>query len=435
MALAASLIPGYKYRIISGDHEDMLVTIMSNKPFPDDDPQGRQRKVETLDPYGRIRYVLPRQLEGPVSETPVAPLPKAAAAPVVPQPIVDRIELPAPQIDASYVLDPITDPMDDRLDHLRPRPSKVRRYINRIMPNGQTDVEFLLTFTNEFYRQRNEGRPANIMLMGDTQSGKTLLVEVIAVLWSEVLADEQRKAGVPVTFTKPMPIWTLSGSSGVTDYDLFGSPTTYTDPTTGKDMLIHLPGILELAARIGGILYVDECNALGERVTSTLHPATDHRHEFTNRFKPVWKHGQFMPETISMSLDSWVIGTYNEGNYRGMMQMNEAFTNRFRHIEWGYDEAVEAQLIKSSPAIRLLGQKLRLARAGNQLKTPCGTAALMRLEEDIKTFGIVMGISIFKGMFQPGERPVVDSIIEDGSILVALEEERRQASMEQSNTF
>jgi hypothetical protein len=45
----------------------------------------------------------------------------------------------------------------------------------------------------------NEGRPANIMLKGMTQSGKTMMVEVLAVLWAEKMA------------TPPMPIFTLSG--------------------------------------------------------------------------------------------------------------------------------------------------------------------------------------------------------------------------------
>ena len=98
----------------------------------------------------------------------------------------------------SHAINPITDPMDPRLDHLRPVRAKVRRYLNRVMANGMTDIEFLLTFTNDDYRAKNEGRPANIMLKGDTQSGKTFLVEVLAVAWADAM-------GLP----KPMPIFTL----------------------------------------------------------------------------------------------------------------------------------------------------------------------------------------------------------------------------------
>jgi MoxR-like ATPase len=276
-----------------------------------------------------------------------------------------------------------------------------------------SDVEFLLNFTTDAYRAKNEGRPANIMLKGDTQGGKTFLVEVLAVKWAEAM-------GLP----KPMPIFTLSGSSGITDYDLYGQTTSYTDPMTGREMLVWLPGMADLAAQVGGILYLDEVNAMGERVTSSLHPLTDHRHHFINRNKPVFKGGQFMPDAVTADLDLWIIGTYNEG-YRGMGEMNEAFINRFRHLVWDYDQEVEQKLIPS-PAIRLLGDALRTARSANQVRTPVGTAALQRVQEDVDAFGIAAAMEVFTGMFKPNERPVVQSIIEDRSIFLMLQEEARQ---------
>ena len=166
--------------------------------------------------------------------------------------------------------------MDPRLDHLRPNTQKVAQYVNRTMPNGMTDVQFFLQFTGEAHRRENQGRPANIMLKGDTQGGKTFLVEVLAVAWAKMLG-----------YPKPMPIFTLSGSSGVTDFDLFGQAAPYVDPDTGGEHIVWLPGVVDLAAKVGGILYLDECNALGERVTTSLHPVVDHRHTFTNRNKPV----------------------------------------------------------------------------------------------------------------------------------------------------
>jgi MoxR-like ATPase len=313
----------------------------------------------------------------------------------------------------TFAVTPITDPMDIRLDHLRPSKAKVKQYLSRTMDNGMSDVDFLLTFTSDAYRAKNEGRPANVMLKGDTQSGKTFLVEVLAVAWAE-------KMGLP----KPMPIFTLSGSSGITDYDLFGQTTSYTDPVTGIEALVWLPGLVDLASFVGGILYLDEINAFSERVTSSLHPLTDHRHHFINRNKPVYKNGQFMPDAVTADLDLWIIGTYNEG-YRGMSEMNEAFINRFRHICWGYDDAVESKLITSS-AIRLLGEALRTARQANQVRTPVGTAALQRAQEDVHTFGVALGMQVFTGMFKPNERPIVQSIIEDRSIFMLLQEELRQ---------
>lgn len=423
MALAASLIPGFQYRIIGGALEGEVVTIVDNTPFPDGDPEGRQRKVTVLSPEGDTYYILPRLLE----VRPVGMVGQSEDdAPIVPEPAVAHVEVPVPAVvnlpvvgdvvAGDLALNPITDPMDSRLDHLRPSKAKVKRYVSRTMANGMTDIDFLLTFASDHYRGTNEGRPANTALKGDTQSGKTMLVEVLAVKWSEMM-------GLP----KPMPVFTLSGSSGITDFDLFGQTTSYTD-ANGRERLVWLPGVVELACKVGGILYLDEWNAMGERVNSSLHPVTDHRHQFINRNKAVWRNGQFMPEVVTASLDLWVIATYNEG-YSGMAKVGEAINNRFNTLRWGYDKEVEAKLIKS-PAIRLLGDHLRMAREKNSLRTPVGTSALERAEYAVEAFGPVAGLSVLVGMFPANEQAVVEAIIEDRSIIIALNEEIRQARIE-----
>jgi hypothetical protein len=167
---------------------------------------------------------------------------------------------------------------------------------------------------------------------------------------------------------------------------------------------------------------------MGERVTSSLFPLLDHRHHFINRNKPVLKGGQFMPEAVTASLDLWIIATYNEG-YRGMSDMNEAILNRFKHLMWDYDDAVESKLIKS-PTVRLLGEALRTARKANKLRTPVGTSALQGLERDVAAFGAEMGLNVLVGLFKANERDVVSSIIEDRSIIVLLNEELKQAEIE-----
>ena len=404
MAKAPGLIPGFSYRIKSGMFEGDSVEILDNTPILDGLPN--QRKVLVQHSEGEM-YVLPRMLDdAPISQTPTTKAPVTKAKPAALAADVVTIPAVSPEVLVADAIDPITDPMDPRLDHLRPSRSRVRRYISRTMPNGMSDVDFLLSFASDAYRAENEGRPANIMLKGDTQSGKTILVEVLAIAWADAM-------GLP----KPMPIFTLSGSSGVTDYDLFGQPTTY------QNRLVFLPGVVDLAARCGGILYLDECNAMGERVTSSLHPLCDSRHHFVNRNKPVEKGGMIMPEVVSASLDLWIVGTYNEG-YRGMGDMNEAFLNRFRHLTWGYNSDVEKALVTSA-AILILGERLRTARGKGVLRTPVGTAALQRVEADCKTFGPEMGLSIFLGLFKPMERPQVEDIINDASIIILLNEESK----------
>ena len=217
MAQAPALLPGYQYRVLpnGGDLAGETVTILDNNTFPDSDP--RRRKV-TVDHDGETVYLLPRVIEDlPVTMSapvalPTAPMWAAVASAFVPT-IVDNTHNEAP-VSTIGALAPITDPMDPRLDHLRPKRSKVRKYKTRMMPNGMTDVEHFLTYTTDPWREVNEGRPASFVLKGDTQSGKTVLVEKLAVEWSEMMG-----------YPKPMPIFTLSGSAGVTDYDLFGQTT------------------------------------------------------------------------------------------------------------------------------------------------------------------------------------------------------------------
>lgn len=436
MAKAAALLPGFQYTVLSGLLEGEIVTIRDNTTFPDDHPL--RRKVTILTPSGDETYILPRLLaDNPVGSVqempehnaavrtiqrrnPVATSVEVEDTPTLPPPVQIQPVVSPRRIQTS---DPIVDPMDPRLDHFRPSPSKVRRYVSREFGggdglDGMNDIDFLLTFASDDYRAENEGRPSNVMLKGDSQSGKTFVVEVLAVEWA-------KKLGLP----KPLPIFTLSGSSGITDFDLFGQTTSYSDED--GERLVWLPGIVDLAARVGGILYLDEVNAMGERVTSSLHPLCDHRHLFLNRNKAVEVGGQFMPETVVGSLDLWVIGTYNEG-YRGMGEMNEAFINRFRHIKWDYDKAVEAKLVRS-PSIRLLADRLRTARRAKKLRTPVGTSALQRLERDVSSFGPQVALAVFIGMFKDNERPIVEEIVNDGSVEIGLGEEVRQAAQEDAS--
>jgi MoxR-like ATPase len=440
MARAHFLIPGFQYRVTSGLLAEEIVTVVDNHPFPDSDPPDVRRKITVRFSDGTVDYMLPRMLsDEPMGIDSPAIQGAAVAAPVqsVEDEVIEPVEATvlASTADQAVIINPVTGvqmtvsrvavtpisgPMDPRLDHLRPSRSILKdgRYIHRVMMNGMSDTDFLLRYTNDFYRAKNEGRPANIMLKGDTQGGKTLLVQVLAILYADAMG-----------YPKPMPIFTLSGSSGVTDFDLFGQPVTYADPDSGRDRLVNLPGVVTLACQCGGILYLDEVNAMGERVTSSLHPVADHRHQFTNRGKAVVQGGVFMPEIVTAHEDLWIVGTYNDGNYRGMGKMNEAFINRFRHIRWGYDDDVEAKLIKS-PSIRLLGEALRNARRANTkgFKTPVGTAALMRLEEDVQEMGVDLGIEVFKGMFEQTELDVVSEII-DVRIRDMLQEEANQAEL------
>lgn len=402
MALTASLIPGFQYRVARGPLAGEVVTIVNNVAFPDGHPQ--QRKI-TVEFDGQANYILPRLLDSqPISNQPVA-LQGPAPAPTT-GPITTMEDLAV-----SVAVQPLNDPMDPRLDFLRPRRSRLKQYIHRKMVNGMTDIEFLLQYASPERRGSNDSYPVPFALKGDTQSGKTLAVEVLAIEWADYMG-----------YPKPMPIFTLSGSSGVTDFDLFGQPASF------EGEIIHLMGTCEMAAKAGGILYFDEINAMSERVTTALFSLLDHRHRFTNRAKPILKGGLHLPETVQAHFDMWPVATYNEG-YEGMVKLNKAVHQRFEHILWDYDPAVEAKLV-DSPTVLEIGRAFRQARAARTgISTPVSTALLQRIEQNIESFGVDGAVEVFLGMFEARERGTAKDILTDRSLIAALHEEAKQRAL------
>jgi len=295
-------------------------------------------------------------------------------------------------------------------DRFRPsRPNLLRQYVSRKLPGNKTDIDVLV---NYWSRRDTRGYSTNVGLVGDTQSGKTMLVEVLATVIAERMG-----------LTKPLPVFTLSGSSGITDHDLFGQ---YRPDEFGN--LRWMEGIVAMAVRYGGILYLDETNAMPGNVTSALHPVLDDRRQFVNVRKPLPDgFGGFTPEVVNVNPNLWVVCTYNPG-YAGMSRTNEAFANRFVWLSWDYDEEVEKRLIKS-PAIRLLGQSLRLARETRAITTPVGTSALQRLEQDMVALEVDYALWAFLGQFtSKQERAAVDAIITDNNVRALLHAEHAAAN-------
>ena len=401
---SSKLINGNEYHVVSGQFKGKTATIIDGTMYPDGTvrPDGSIRNRQIIVQIdGCMEYLLPRLLDvtaaGPQT---------FAIAPVAPEQTTIT-EVPASAINQAH----ITDPMDERLDMYRPSWRVMKNYISRKIGKGDkalTDIELLMSYYND--RDEAEGNPQNIMLVGDTQGGKTMLVNVMAC----VIAKAK---GYP----KPLPVFTLSGSNGVTDYDMFGQPTVLLDEN-GRERMVWLPGQLDLAARVESILYLDESNMMPERVTSSLHSFTDDRRTFVNRAKAVVVNGSVLPEQVPVCPDTFVIGTYNDG-YRGAGKHNEAFANRFRHLPWGYDDAVERKLVKSATVL-LLGAALREARDLRQISTPVGTKALMRLVNDVQALGVDIALWAFSGMFPANERLKVETIIEDRSIKTLLAAER-----------
>jgi hypothetical protein len=405
MAKATALIPGMEVLINAGNYEGHTATVIDPLPIPDGGdhraPAVHQRKVLvkvndlTVDGAAFQTYILPRLLDlstGPIQEAAPAPLAEAALTVVS-----DNFVVSAKQI---------TDPMDPALDRFRPDPRITDQYIRRMLPGGYTDVELLLRKRDQ---RDDNGYSPNIAFVGETQSGKSMLVKVLAV-------EAAKRDGMP----KPYPVFTLNGSSGITSYDLFGQPTAVL--IDGKETLVWMEGLLAIATRVGGLLNLEEWNAVPPGQAVSIHPVLDDTRRFTNTQKAVPDgYGGFMPEEVKVNPNLWILCTINPG-YKGTQVMAEASTNRFVWLPWDYDDDVERALVPSK-TVRIIGAALRDAGHARIITVPVGTSALQRFAADCHDFGVDYALWSFLAMFPPNERERAKTIIEDSGKEDLLREE------------
>jgi hypothetical protein len=395
MASAKQLRQGLIVTIDRGIWEGYTARVVDPSVAPKGHPHARCVLLD-IDDVGET-WVLPRLIKVGDHTTPVVEV--AAPAPVATAALV------AGASTAFSKAEPITDPMDPALDRFRPDPSIVDRYVNRTLPGGHRDVDVLLAIRDD----RHDGYSPNVALVGETQSGKTMLVQVLAVLAAQ-------RDGLP----KPYPVFTLNGSIGITNYEMFGQTTAI--EVDGGERLVWLEGLVPMALRCGGFLYLDEWNAVNPAQATALHPVLDARRQFVNTHRAVSDgHGGWMPEVVTAAPSTWIVSTINPG-YKGTQTMAEASTNRFRWMPWDYDAHTEDLLIPSD-TVRVLGRALREARADRSLTVPVGTSALVSLCHDAARFGAEFALWGFSSLFPANERSRVNYIIEDMNILDILRAE------------
>jgi MoxR-like ATPase len=392
---------------VEGTHAGHIGLVIEPVAIPDG--QQHQRKVVvTFEGDTHPIHILPRQLE--LAEVPAVPQQPLEATPMnnIDTPVApseaskQRTEVPTVEtIKASDVqsLMHIDDPMHPALDPYRPNARLVEEYVSREVPGGYTDIEYLLNLRDDRDEEGGEARP-NVALVGPTQAGKTMLMQVLAVKAAE-------RDGMP----KPYPLFTLNGSAGISNYDLFGKTTAVI--IDGQEVLVWMDGVVPLALRCGGFLYLDEWNAVPPTQAVGLHSVLDDRRQFTNTHRAVPNgHGGWQPEIVKAHPNLWVVATINPLGYKGTQAMAEATSNRFRWMDWGYDTEVEKQILKAE-AVRDFAHILRQEHDMGLLKTPVGTSALVRLNFDIATYGAETALWTFRSMFQTAsDRLKVDELIE-----------------------
>ena len=401
---AKDLNPFVPVMITGGPYDGMTVTVKDATPVPDGLPN--QRKVlVTIPGVGAggkdlDYYILPRLLElpnAPKKAEPVLTPPWSPPAPEpMAEPMLETAQLTTIERGRLVQAEPITDPMDSALDQFRPDPAIVKEYVSRTVDGGLSDIDFLLHLRDQ---RDGNGYSPNVALVGETQSGKTMLVRVLACVAAE-------RDGLP----KPYPVFTLNGSLGITSYDLFGQTSAVI--VDGQETLVWMDGLVPRAINCGGFLYLDEWNTVAPQQAVALHPILDDRREFVNYQKAVPDgHGGFRPEVVRAHKSLWTIATVNPG-YKGTQAMAEASTNRFHWLSWDYDSATEEKLIPS-PTVRLVGEALRTARAERAITVPVGTSALQRFNHNCATFGVAVAVWSLCSAFPPSERDRVKAIMQD----------------------
>lgn len=393
MATASQLKKNMRVLIKEGPWAGREAIVLDPVVPPDGEENQRKVLIAVPDIGVEQEWILPRQLDLPRPEgasyrptwadLQVNEIPEGMLG-VSPNLLVDTTSLRR-----------ITDPMDPALDRFRPRMSDVKEYVDRVLPGGFKALDLLLDIRED---RDSNGYSGNVALKGDTQSGKTLFTGALA-------AAMAKRDGMP----KPYPRFTLSGSIGITAYEMNG--LTVPVIQGGREVLVQMTGIVPLAAMAGGLLYMDELNAIATNAAVALHPILDHRHEFINYHNAVPDGvGGWMPEVITVNPNLFPVATINP-NYKGTTTMGEALTNRFQWLEWGYDPEVEALLVPSS-TIRILGDALRTTRMMGSISTPVGTSSLQTFNKNCSRYGVEYGVWSFISMFHERDKDKVREIIE-----------------------
>jgi MoxR-like ATPase len=151
------------------------------------------------------------------------------------------------------------------------------------------------------------------------------------------------------------------------------------------------------------VLNISEVNFMTPKISASLYPLLDGQ-----RFIVLLGN---KGEIVPAHPDLLVIADMNP-NYRGTMDLNHAFKNRFTHkVMWDYSDEVEQQLV-TSLTLRTLAANLR-QMVGVDIATPVATNMLMDFEANAldADLGIDYAIANFVAAFDADEQESVNKVL------------------------
>lgn len=266
-----------------------------------------------------------------------------------------------------------------------PDPKYAKNYVHRKV-NGVQDFDLL-----DYAMSKGH----NILLMGDTGAGKTMLPMAYAA-------------------QKGLAYYSVPCDVSIDPSALFGKMM----PGTEIGKFVWVDGPVTEMVRNGGVLNISEVNFMPARIASSLYPLLDHR-----RSIQLLGH---QGESIRAHPDLLIVADMNP-KYRGTQELNLAFANRFPiKVVWGYDPAVEEKLVPSKALLDMV-RKIR-NEAG--IQTPIGTNAMLEFVELFGSLGFKFAMSNFTNGFRDTERGAVDKILDASSVNISNELSRVHQDME-----
>lgn len=227
-------------------------------------------------------------------------------------------------------------------------------YHHRELACGHTDVE-LVTYAL--------GHGMNVVLKGPPGAGKSLLARYLAARTNR-------------------PLYRVTLSETTYREDLLGQMHLVSGPD-GESVTEWVDGPLTRAAREGGLLLLDEINAADANTAAALNAVMEQR---GTRSLALPKVG----ETVTPHDAFRVVATANPG-YQGTYELNDAFEDRFRHVELDYlPPSVEVEVVfdrtgldrRREPEVERLVEfagRLREAFLDGELSTPITTREVVRI--------------------------------------------------------
>lgn len=283
------------------------------------------------------------------------------------------------------------------------------------MENGAsyriTDKPFYLPIKDEveiFERAWAERIP--LLLKGPTGCGKTRFVEYMAYRLG-LKADQARQGGAEdATDGAPMDggpgaLYTVSCHEDLTARDL-----------TGRYIMrggeaVWVDGPATMAARTGGILYLDEVVEARKDVTVVIHPLTDYR-----RILPI----ELLGTQLKAAPSFMVVISYNPGYQSIRKNLKPSTKQRFVALNFSYPPADKEAIIVATEGKVDARVAERLVLLGNDVRN----IATIDLEEGISTRSLVHAAKLISRGIQPARAcsiAIAQTVSDDEEEIAAVE--------------